>query len=336
MPQGRSPNSGRQTIAAAQASCHLSGAMPPFQVPRPNFYAGVPLDRADRLRADAERLAALLADARCRVVPLWRSRHLVAAQAEAVILTRGDLNGLADTAEEVIFLGLREEVAYVAIDFSHLDEPAVSPLTAGRGSFQDLRAVGPIMRREDGALLAYARGLAHWHARHRFCSVCGARTTSERGGHQRRCSNPDCNAVHFPRTDPAVIMLVHDGGDRCLLGRQAFWMPGMHSTLAGFVEPGESLEEAVAREVWEEVGLRLCVEEIQYHSSQPWPFPSSIMLGFYARADFGPVALGPDELESARWYTREELKRSPENDTFRLPRLDSIARRLIDDWLEEG
>ncbi|HMA14822.1 MAG: NAD(+) diphosphatase [Bacteroidota bacterium] len=310
--------------------------MPRSRFPRPNFYAGVPLDRADRLRADVGRLAALLADARCRVVPLWRNQHLIAAEAEAVILTRDELHGLADQTGEAIFLGLREEVAYVAIDFSHLDEPAIGPLAAGRGSFQDLRAVGPIMRREDGALLAYARGLAHWHARHRFCGVCGAPTASEKGGHQRRCSDTACNAVHFPRTDPAVIMLVHDGGDRCLLGRQAFWMPGMHSTLAGFVEPGESLEEAVAREIWEEVGLRLPVEEVHYHSSQPWPFPSSIMLGFYARADFGPLSLGPDELESARWYSREELKASPENETFRLPRRDSIARRLIEDWLEEG
>lgn len=322
-------------IARAQASCHLSGPMPRSRNPRPNFYAGVPLDRADRLRADAGRLAELLADARCRVVPLWRNQHLIAAEAEAVILSRSDLGSLVETTAEVIFLGLREEVAYVAMDFSHLDEPAIGPLTAGRGSFQDLRAVGPIMRREEGALLAYARGLAHWHARHRFCGVCGAPTASERGGHQRRCSNADCNAVHFPRTDPAVIMLVHDGGDRCLLGRQATWMPGMHSTLAGFVEPGESLEEAVAREIWEEVGLKLPVEEVSYHSSQPWPFPSSIMLGFHARAAFAPVALGPDELESARWFTRAELRNSPENETFRLPRRDSIARRLIEDWLEE-
>ena len=169
---------GIQMIARAQASCHLSGPMPRSRIPRPNFYAGVPLDRADRLRADAGRLAELLADARCRVVPLWRNQHLIAAEAEAVILSRSDLGSLVETTAEVIFLGLREEVAYVAMDFSHLDEPAIGPLTAGRGSFQDLRAVGPIMRREEGALLAYARGLAHWHARHRFCGVCGAPTNT--------------------------------------------------------------------------------------------------------------------------------------------------------------
>lgn len=302
---------------------------------KPNFYAGVPLDRADRLRGDAERLAALLAAPESRVIPLWRSQHLVAAEAQAVLLCRRDLEGLLEERCEAIFLGLREEVAYLAIDLSPLDEPQIGPLTAGRGSFQDLRAVGPVMRREEGALLAYARGLAHWHARNRFCAVCGAATASERGGHQRRCSNADCNAVHFPRTDPAVIMLVHDGGDRCLLGRQPFWAPGMHSTLAGFVEPGESLEEAVAREIQEEVGLRIDIGDVDYHSSQPWPFPSSIMLGFWARADYGPVVLGPDELESAHWFTRRDLRNSPENETFKLPRRDSIARRLIEDWLEQ-
>ncbi|MPZ10821.1 MAG: NAD(+) diphosphatase [Kiloniellaceae bacterium] len=310
--------------------------MPKLNFYAPNFYAGVPLDRADRLRGDAERLAALLEDPRCCVVPLWRSQHLIAAEAEAVVLRRSELDGLLELAGETIFLGLRDEVAYLAIDFSHLEEPQIGPLTAGRGSFQDLRAVGPIMRREDGALLAYARGLAHWHGRHGFCGVCGTATVSEKGGHQRRCANADCNAVHFPRTDPAVIMLVHDGGERCLLGRQPFWQPGMHSTLAGFVEPGESLEEAVAREIWEEVGLKIAVAEVDYHSSQPWPFPSSIMLGFHARADYGPLDLGPDELESARWYSRAELRDSPEDETFKLPRRDSIARRLIEDWLAEG
>ncbi|GAB4353751.1 MAG: NAD(+) diphosphatase [Kiloniellaceae bacterium] len=303
---------------------------------KPNFYSGVPLDRADSLRGDAERLAALLRDPGSRVVPLWRSQHLIAAEASAVILARGELDGLLEVARETIFLGLREETAYLAVDLSPLEEPEIGALAAGRGSFQDLRAVGPVMDRQDSALLAYARGLAHWHARHGYCGVCGAPTVSEKGGHQRRCSNAGCNAVHFPRTDPAVIMLVHDGGDRCLLGRQPFWPPGMHSTLAGFVEPGESLEEAVAREIREEVGLTLAVEEVEYHSSQPWPFPSSIMLGFHARADYAEPRLGPDELESARWYTRDELRNSPENETFKLPRRDSIARRLIEDWLEEG
>ncbi len=129
-------------------------------------------------------------------------------------------------------------------------------------------------------------------------------------------------------------MLVHDGGDRCVLGRQERFPPGMHSTLAGFVEPGESLEEAVAREVWEEVGIE--IEEAAYHSSQPWPFPSSIMLGFHARARFGPLTVDPHELESAQWYDRQTLLASPEDERFKLPRKDSIARQLILSWLNDS
>jgi len=305
-------------------------------MPKPNFYAGVPLDRADRLRSDPQRLTRLLQDPRSRVVPLWRNLHLVAEEAAAVLLERAEVESHLEISGEAIFLGLRGEVAYLAVDLSHLDEPQIDPLGGAKASFRDLRQVGPIMDREDSAILAYARGLAHWHARHGYCGVCGSATVSEKGGHQRRCTNADCGTMHFPRTDPAVIMLVHDGGDLCLLGRQPFWPPGMHSTLAGFVEPGESLEEAVAREIREEVGLKIDVEAVTYHSSQPWPFPSSIMLGFHARCDFGPLDLGPDELESAAWYSREQLRNSPEDETFKLPRRDSIARRLIEDWLEEG
>jgi len=305
------------------------------KTPRPNFYSGVPLDRADHLRGDPERLAALLHDPRSRVVPLWRNLHLIDGEATAVWLKRAEAEALLELAGDTIFLGLHEEVAFQAVDLSHLEEPELDPLTAGRGAFRDLRQVGPVMDRADSAILAYARGLAHWHARHGFCGVCGAATVSEKGGHQRRCTNDSCKAMHFPRTDPAVIMLLHDGGERCLLGRQPFWMPGMHSTLAGFVEPGESLEEAVAREIREEVGIEVDLAEVTYHSSQPWPFPSSIMLGFHARADYAPVRLGPDELESAAWYSRAELKNSPEDETFKLPRRDSIARRLIEDWLED-
>jgi NAD+ diphosphatase len=182
-------------------------------------------------------------------------------------------------------------------------------------------------------LCAYARGLLHWHARHGFCGVCGAPTASRSAGHQRVCTNGSCGASHFPRTDSAVIMLVHDGADRCILSRQSHWPPGMHSTLAGFLEPGESLEEAVAREVYEETGVR--VGEVRYHSSQPWPFPASIMVGFYARAIGGEFKPNLDELESAGWYSRDELRTIGSSDAFRLPNAYSIARRLVEDWLYE-
>jgi len=146
----------------------------------------------------------------------------------------------------------------------------------------------------------------------------------------RRCTNPECKAMHFPRTDPAVIMLVTDGA-RALLGRNKNFPPGMYSTLAGFVEPGESLEEAVAREVYEETKITL--DEVLYHSSQPWPFPASLMLGFHAKARTTEIEVDQKELEAARWYERSWLLAHKDDDDFRLPRRDSIARRLLEDWL---
>ncbi len=192
--------------------------------------------------------------------------------------------------------------------------------------FQDLRQAAAIVEPEDGALLAYARAMMTWHQRHRFCGACGAPTESQQAGHLRRCTRAECAAEIFPRTDPAVIMLVCDG-DWCLLGRQARWPPGVYSALAGFVEPGESLEDAVAREVMEEAGV--AIEGCEYHSSQPWPFPSSIMLGFWATARRGEVHVDGSELEEARWLHRDQVLAQE----VRLPPKLSIARRLIDDWL---
>jgi NAD+ diphosphatase len=191
--------------------------------------------------------------------------------------------------------------------------------------------VGSLLPAQEAGLLAYARALAHWHARHRFCGACGRENLVASAGHARPC--PACGNETFPRTDPAVIVLVISG-ERCLLGRAARFPTGMYSTLAGFLEPGESLEETLAREVYEEVGVR--VVEAVYRSSQPWPFPQSLMLGFRARALGEELRIDPEEIEDARWFTRAEL-RHEENRPVRLPSSDSIARYLIDEWLaEEG
>jgi len=296
-----------------------------------NFYAaqGV-VDRAGWRRKDKDWLTQRLSDPESRFVPVWRSQNLVVSLAgaapQAAFLARHEI-----AAEgESVLLGIFEERAYFALDLS----PAEAPLEGLRSElpleFTDLRRVGPLLARHEGSLLAYARGITYWHSRHRFCGICGSPTHSEEGGHVRRCTNPQCNAPHFPRTDPAVIMLVHDG-ERCLLGRQRIWPAGMHSTLAGFVEPGESLEEAVAREVEEETAVR--VDQVSYHSSQPWPFPASIMLGFHARARSTEIRVDHSELEDARWYDRNFLLTHQDDDQFRMPRKDSIARRLIEDWL---
>jgi NAD+ diphosphatase len=305
--------------------------------PRLNFYAGGRLDRAGLRRRDRDWIERLLADPRSRFVPVWRQQSFI-LQAEMpapAVLSAETAGDLIRAAAEIALLGLEGDpdsgTAYFAIELSNLEAPEAHPTLSNVGRFADIRSVGPLLGQQEGQLLAYARGILHWHNRHRFCGVCGSPTVSEEAGHQRRCANAACNAVHFPRTDPAVIMAVTDG-ERLLLGRQASWPPGMHSVLAGFVEPGESLEEAVAREVKEEVGI--VVEDVRYHSSQPWPFPSSIMLGFTARATSTEIHLSPEEIAQAAWYTREQLRASPENETFRLPRRDSIARRLVEDWIK--
>ncbi len=299
---------------------------------RPNFYAGAAVDRLGHLRRDAQWIAERLADPATRILPVWRTHNLVVTGSapSAAWLSVERAAHLLREAQEIAFLGFHESIAHFAVEVSHLDDPAPVASLAGAAAFADLRTVGPLLNRDQGALLAYARGMMHWHARHRFCGVCGHPTESREAGHVRRCTNSACGASHFPRTDPAVIMLVHDG-ERVVLGRQKVWPPGMHSVLAGFVEPGESLEDAVRREVAEEVGIALA--EVTYHSSQPWPFPSSIMLGFTARAATTDLNPATDEIETARWYTRAELRASPENEVFRLPRRDSIARRLVEDWL---
>jgi NAD+ diphosphatase len=192
------------------------------------------------------------------------------------------------------------------------------------GERRGLRDLAPMLSQAEGGMVAHAVGLLNWHRRHRFCANCGAPSEAREAGHVRVC--PACGTQHHPRTDPVVIMLVTDG-DRALLGRQAQWPAGRYSALAGFVEPGESLEEAVAREVREETGVR--VDDVRYRSSQPWPFPTSLMLGFSARWAGGEPVVRDGELEDVGWFTRQAIV---DGDVL-LPPPTAIARRLIDEWL---
>lgn len=300
----------------------------------PNFYAGLTLARHSERRRDPGFIAAHIAGTATRVIPVWRSRSLIRLGEAplAVFLGADAIAAFGGESPLTVFLGATGAANYVALDVSAQEEHRLPALFGQDAGFVDLRAVGALLDRDEGALLAYARGMMHWHARHRHCGLCGAPTRPEAAGHVRRCTDAACNAEHFPRTDPAVIMLVtHE--DHALLGRQRVWPAGMHSTLAGFVEPGESLEEAVAREVMEEAGV--AVADIRYHSSQPWPFPASIMLGFHARAHDRRLAVDAEELETAGWFSRDFLLRDHDPDRFRLPRPDSIARRLIEDWLRD-
>ena len=297
---------------------------------RGNHYTDVTLDRVAHLRNDRFWLESRLHSEGSLVVPVWRSRNLVMPGEEpaAVLLKRPEAGDLVSRSQSTVLLGVHEDIAYFAVDVSAIDSRDLESLPE-ESEFVDLRSVGAIMNRVEASILAYAKGILHWHARHGYCGVCGSATEIREAGHLRKCTNPDCGALHFPRTDPAVIMLV-SRGDRALLGRKEEWVEGMYSTLAGFVEPGESLEQAVAREVEEEAGVS--VTNIRYHSSQPWPFPASLMLGFFAEAESDAYTRNETELQDLRWFTREELAGGGAG-IARRPRSDSIARRLIDEWI---
>jgi NAD+ diphosphatase len=276
----------------------------------PNTFAGEALDRAGPQRRDGAWLAGRLADPESRVVAASEAGVVVAGERPRLLAVDELPDGL-----ELVLLGVDGDGRAIF---------AADPGDAFPGERRGLRDLAPVLSQADGGMIAHAVALLNWHRRHRFCANCGAPSESREAGHIRRC--PVCATEHHPRTDPVVIMLVHDG-DRAILGRQAHWPPGRYSALAGFVEPGESLEEAVAREVREETGAR--VDEIAYRSSQPWPFPGSLMLGFVARWTSGEPAIGDGELEDVRWFTREEIA----SGSVKLPPRQAIARRLIEDWL---
>jgi NAD+ diphosphatase len=224
-----------------------------------------------------------------------------------------------------VFLGEADGVAYAAVR----GERSLTVNGRAVDTWTGLRELGADLGDLDAGLLVEAIGILEWHERNRFSPLSGTETTVERAGWVQR--DPATGIEIFPRTDPAVIMLVHDGGDRCVLGRQAVWPPGRFSILAGFVEPGESAEGAVAREVAEEVGLQ--VTDVRYVASQPWPFPQSLMLGFTARVEGDPtLRLDDDEIEEAQWFTREQLRSG--SGPRALPPPVSIARNIIDRWID--
>jgi len=298
---------------------------PPFEPPR---LARAAYDRAGLRREDAEWLA-----------EAWRTSRILVISSDATTpVERGDGAvrlalrdpSTVDSATPRRLLGVADGVPYFTIT-----------VEGDADGWANLREVGAAADDTQAALLTSAVALEQWHARHPRCPRCGAETSEAQAGWTRVCTND--GSEHFPRTDPAVIMVVHDGGDLCLLGRGPQWNEKRFSTLAGFVEPGESLEAAVAREVFEEVGV--AVTDIRYIASQPWPFPSSLMVGFVARLDGDPsLHLDPKEMAEAHWFTRDEVQQAADwTDTRGTPDPDariqgispqlSISRYLIDGWL---
>jgi len=292
-----------------------------------NIFAGPYLDRAAHLRQDPQWFAAALADERSRAVPVWNSRNLIAEgdSPRAVYFELSRIPPELRNDTDLILLGRCGDTNFFTFEIESIEPP---PLPAG-SRFEDLRHIAAVLPIDEAGLLGYARAIISWRRRHRFCGLCGAKTMSAKSGHVLVCSDPSCRNEQFPRIDPAIIVLVSEG-ERALLGRQASWPIGRYSTIAGFVEPGESLEDAVAREVFEETGIE--VDRIEYHSSQPWPFPASLMLGFTAHARTTEVHLRDHELEDARWFSRADIGA---NGTL-LPPRQSISFRLIEHWFDAG
>lgn len=291
-------------------------------------FTGSPLDRADHLRADPAALAGQMN---------WRARLL---KLDGLAPGLDDVGALewgsladCDPSAELVFLGLMDgKPCFAAVP----GEGDAGPAYAQPQVWQAMN----LLSEQDLATYGGARSLVDWHARHRFCARCGSATTIAKGGWQRDC--PSCNAQHFPRTDPVTIMLVeHDaeGEKRLLLGRQPKFPPRVFSALAGFVEPGENIEEAVAREVQEEAGVM--VRDVRYVASQPWPFPSQLMIGCHAMADDDTLTIDHTELEEARWFTRAQLEEARAagaegTDSLVFPRSVAIAHHLVTWWLEQN
>ncbi|MXP24535.1 NAD(+) diphosphatase [Altererythrobacter indicus] len=288
-------------------------------------FTGSPIDRADHVRSDPARLAEVMVPS----ARLLKLDGLAPVMDEHNSLIWGALSEAPGDAE-LVFLGLRDGVAHVAMV---PDKGSIDPAYAHRHSWAAMTLLQP----DDLAIYGTARSLVDWHARHRFCAVCGSHSRPAKGGWQRDCVNEECGASHFPRTDPVAIMLVeHDG--RLLLGRGLNFPERRYSALAGFVEPGESIEECVAREVLEESGI--VVGDVRYIASQPWPFPSQLMLGCHGIAQNSDITRDETELADVRWFTHDEVRAAMAGDgedaPFLAPPPQAIANFMLRWWLERG
>lgn len=300
---------------------------------RRNRFTAVRLNREVELRDDADWVAETLVKPDTRLVPLWRSRSLLERRADGTIATYLSPTELTepDRIQPPTLLGSDGIREYFAVSVTDTQKDSI---LAGfpDACFADLRRASIDMAAKHAGILAYARALHYWQHRHAFCGVCGDPNLLRSAGHRMMCSNEECARESYPRIDPAIIVLVTHK-DSCLLGRNAKWPPRQFSTLAGFVEPGESLEDAVVREVYEEVQLHL--EDIRYVSSQPWPFPASAMCGFYAEATDRNNG-SSEEVDEARWFTVASLTQAVLENEVRLSPHFSIAFRLLADWFRKS
>ncbi len=299
-----------------------------------HVYSGNPVDRGETVRRDDEWLADKAKDSTSKFLPLRDLNVLVTDNGQYGLVWMGvaDLERLGVDYSPV-FLGLLGDTAHFTVDISGQDK-AVAELSDGSGFwFVDARSVTEILSGPDSGIVAQARAQINWHNVNGFCSICGAETLMIRGGQVRKCSK--CEKENYPRTDPVIIVVVSDG-DRCLLGqsrRGQLNRTNTYSALAGFVDQGESIEEAVAREVMEEAGIQ--VGQVRYHSSQPWPFPSSLMIGCHADAATTEIDFDQDEMNDVRWFSRDEVSSALQgkNDSLNVPQPIAIAHHLITAWV---
>ena len=301
-------------------------------------FCGNPLNRASEKRTDAAFIDAKFRDPSSLVIPMWRLQPFLLGKnstdgtIEAAFLKPGLAEPLAHPDAPRIFLGLDGEQAYFALDISAASNPEENGPLAGLGHFRDMRSAAMVLPGSDAAILGQAKALIDWHQRHGFCPNCGAPTVLMDAGYRRLCNN--CKAEHFPRTDPVVIMLA-TWKDTCLVGRNRRFPGRMFSALAGFIEPGETIEEAVRREIFEEAGVR--TGEVRYYTTQPWPFPSSLMIGCFAEATTSEIVVDESELAEAIWLERPVaralLAGERAADLF-IPPPVAIAHHLIKAWAE--
>ena len=299
----------------------------------PNYFTGNPLERRSEHRGDTAWLAAQLQHPDAQMLCLWRGQPLLASTEKPLWLSPAARSEFNQDAP-VILLGFLGNTPYFAIDASTSSSTAEAAPFIDLGTYTDLRTGAAGLDRADLAIIGQAVWLLDWHRRHLFCAKCGAPSDMAGGGIKRICGT--CGAEHFPRTDPVAIVLpVY--GEECLLARGAHFPPNMFSALAGFLEPGETLEECAVREVAEEVGLTLTAP--RYIFSQPWPFPSSLMVGFIAEATSKDLTLDEEEIEAARWVSRPEIKAliaGERRDDLWVPPPFAIARQLLEVWAAEG
>lgn len=304
-----------------------------FQRSALNYFSASPIERFALKRRDESWLLEQMTCDRARFVPVWRAKNLITSEEnpEPVLFTLADAKEWLDAGTPIL-LGEFQEHIYFGLNLP-ASEGAAPERVAHRGLFSDLRLRMNALPNGMADVLVFAKAMAYWHQRHTHCGDCGYLCESREAGYMRECTNPECGAKHFPRNDPAIIVLVHDG-DRCLLARQPTWPTGRYSVIAGFVEPGESLEDAVLREVAEETNVK--VSAVHYQSSQPWPFPSSLMLGYRAEAVTTDINLNDNELEHAHWLSRADMVSKMKDGSLKLPPAVSISHRLIEGWFDEG